>query len=117
MVVEDNETVRDMARSVLQRYGYSILDVPDGEEAIRVSEQYEGYIHLMVTDVVMPGISGRMLAEKLADKRPKMKVLYMSGYTDDTIFHHGVLDKEIFFLQKPFTPKNLARKAREVLDS
>jgi len=117
MVVEDNETVRDMARSVLQRYGYSILDVPDGEEAIRVSEQYEGHIHLMVTDVVMPGISGRMLAEKLADKRPKMKVLYMSGYTDDTIFHHGVLAKEIFFLQKPFTPKNLARKAREVLDS
>ena len=117
MVVEDDEMVRDMARSILQRYGYSILDAQDGEEAIRVSEQYEGPIHLMLTDVVMPGMSGRVLAEQLAVQRPKMKVLYMSGYTDNAIVRHGVLDKEVIFIQKPFTVEALAQKVREVLDS
>jgi PAS domain S-box-containing protein len=97
MVVEDDKMVRDMAKSILRKYGYSILDAPDGEEAIRVSEQHEGPIHLMLTDVVMPGISGRVLAERLAVQRPKMKVLYMSGYTDNAIVRHGVLDKEVIF--------------------
>jgi CheY-like chemotaxis protein len=117
MVVEDDKMVRDMAKSILQKYGYSILGAPDGEEAIRVSEQHEGPIHLMLTDVVMPGISGRVLAERLAVQRPKMKVLYMSGYTDNAIVRHGVLDKEVILLQKPFTVEALAQKVREVLDS
>jgi PAS domain S-box-containing protein len=114
MVVEDDDMVRDMAKSILQQYGYSILDAQDGKEAIRVSEKFEGPIHLMLTDVVMPGMSGRVLAEKLAVQRPKMKVLYMSGYTDNAIVRHGVLDKEVIFIQKPFTVEALAQKVREV---
>lgn len=117
MVVEDDKMVRDMAKSILQQYGYSILDAQDGKEAIRVSKKYEGPIQLMLTDVVMPGISGRVLAERLAVQRPKMKVLYMSGYTDNAIVRHGVLDKEVILIQKPFTVEALAKKVREVLDS
>jgi PAS domain S-box-containing protein len=117
MVAEDDKMVRDMARSILQQYGYSVLDAEDGESAIRLSEKYEGDVHLMLTDVVMPGMSGRVLAERLAGKRPKMKVLYMSGYTDNAIVHHGVLGKDMNFLQKPFTVEALVKKVREVLDS
>ncbi|MCK4786578.1 MAG: response regulator, partial [Desulfobacteraceae bacterium] len=88
----------------------------DGEEAIKVSKEHDGPIDLMLTDVVMPKMSGREVAERLNALRPDMKVLYMSGYTDNAILHHGVLDREMVFIQKPFTTESLARKVREVLD-
>jgi len=116
LVVEDNEMVRDLVQTIFQRHGYSVLTAQDGEEAIKVSKEHDGPIHLMVTDVVMPNMSGKELAERLNALRPDMKVLYMSGYTDNAIVHHGVLAQEMLFIQKPFTPESLARKVREVID-
>jgi CheY-like chemotaxis protein len=115
LLVEDEEAVRDMAQEILKSNGYKVLRAGDGNEAIKVSEQFEGAIDLMVTDVVMPHLGGRELAEKLSVTRPGMRVLYMSGYTDDAIVHHGVLDGRAAFLEKPFTPDVLALKIREVL--
>lgn len=117
LVVEDEEVVRNLACEILQMNGYTVLEAADANEALLKYEQHEGAIHLMITDVVMPSISGRELAEHLTPSRPEMKVLYMSGYTDDAIVHHGVLDAGTAFLQKPFTPDALARKAREILDA
>jgi PAS domain S-box-containing protein len=117
LLVEDNPNVLGLARTVLQGQGYSVLEAPKGERALEIREQHNGAIHLLVTDVVMPGMSGRELAERLATSYPEMKVLYLSGYTDESIVHHGVLDHGMAFLQKPFTPDALARKVREVLDS
>ena len=118
LLVEDEDMVRDLTRRVLLRIGYTVLEACHARDAIQVCQQHEGLIHLMITDVVMPGgMSGRDLAERLAGSRPKMRVLYMSGYTDDTIVYHGVLDAGVAFLQKPFTPDSLARKVREVLDA
>jgi two-component system cell cycle sensor histidine kinase/response regulator CckA len=95
-----------------------VLSAPSGQEALRICLTHEGPIHLMLTDVVMPGISGRDMAEQVVQGlRPDLKVVYMSGYTDNAIVHHGVLEKGITFLQKPFTPDGLALKVREVLDS
>lgn len=116
LLVEDEPMVRMLARDVLTLYGYQVLEV-DSEKAEQMCRAYEGVIELLLTDVVMPVISGRELAEKLAPLRPQMKVLYMSGYTDNVIVHHGVLKPGIAFLQKPFTPDGLARKVRAVLDS
>ncbi|HMH44098.1 MAG TPA: ATP-binding protein, partial [Pyrinomonadaceae bacterium] len=115
LLVEDEEAVRDMAQEILKSNGYKVLRAGDGNEAIKVSEQFEGAIDLMVTDVVMPHLGGRELAERLSLTRPGMRVLYMSGYTDDAIVHHGVLDGRVAFLEKPFTPDVLALKIREVL--
>jgi PAS domain S-box-containing protein len=118
LLVEDEDIVRDLARLVLLQRGYTVLEARDGEEAIQICEQHEGPVHLIVTDVVMPGgMSGRQLAERLATLRPGMKVLYMSGYTDNAIAHHGVLEPGMAFLQKPFAPEALARKVREALDA
>jgi CheY-like chemotaxis protein len=117
LLVEDEESVRHMAQEILQLNGYSVLDASNGNEAIKVSAQHHGVIDLMVTDVVMPLLGGRQLAEKLALTRPDMRVLYMSGYTDDAIVRHGVLDGRASFLEKPFTPDAFARKIREVLAS
>jgi PAS domain S-box-containing protein len=118
LLVEDADVVRDLARLVLLQRGYTVLEARDGEEAIQICEQHEGPVHLIVTDVVMPGgMSGRQLAERLATLRPEMKVLYMSGYTDNAIVHHGVLEPGMAFLQKPFAPEALARKVRETLDA
>lgn len=98
--------------------GYTVLEARDGEEALRLSAQHEGPIHLLVTDVVMPGgMSGRLLAERLTATRPEMRVLYMSGYTDAAIIRHGLLEPGRAFLQKPFTPDTLALKVREALDA
>jgi PAS domain S-box-containing protein len=115
LLVEDDKAVRHMAQEILQLNGYKVLDASNGKEAIRVTEEYSGDIDLMISDVVMPQIGGRELAETLSLTRPRMRVLYMSGYTDDAIVHHGVLDGLAAFLEKPFTPDALALKVREVL--
>jgi len=116
LIVEDDDAVRSLACKILELQGYKILEAKDGEEAMKVSKEHNGPIHLMITDVVMPGISGRELQEQLHPLRPAMKVLYMSGYTDNATAHHKVLDSGVAFLQKPFTPETLARKVREVLE-
>jgi PAS domain S-box-containing protein len=118
LLVEDEEMVRKLACTVLQKYGYTVLEAPNGEEALRmVQGENHNPIHLMVTDVVMPGMSGRQLADRLVSLRPEMRVLYMSGYIDNAIAHHGVLDPGIAYIQKPFARDDLASKVREVLDA
>ena len=117
LLVEDEEAVRSMVSKILQNKGYTVLEARHGNEAIEICERYEGSIHLMVTDVVMPQMSGRELAERLAPVLPDMKVLYMSGYPDNTIVQHGVLEPGTAFLQKPFTLNALELKVREVLDA
>jgi CheY-like chemotaxis protein len=117
LLVEDEAMVRKLAYTVLQRNGYKVLEASNGEEALDFVQGRNGNpIHLVVTDVVMPGMSGRQLADRLVSLRPEIKTLYMSGYTDDAIVHHGVLDPGIAYIQKPFTPEALASKVREILD-
>jgi signal transduction histidine kinase len=116
LLVEDEDVVREMATEILRDSGYHVLEAKHGPEAIILERQHSGVIHLMLTDVVMPQMSGRELAEQLAPLRRDMKVLYMSGYTDDAIVHHGVLEEGTAFIGKPFTPTALVRKIREVLD-
>ncbi|HEY8186143.1 MAG TPA: response regulator, partial [Pyrinomonadaceae bacterium] len=117
LVVEDEDVVRAMATEVLRENGYHVLEAEHATEALTVSNEYDGEIHLMLTDVVMPLMSGRDLAKRLRPLRPDMKVLYMSGYTDDAIVHHGVLEKGMAFIGKPFSIDALSRKLREVLDN
>jgi CheY-like chemotaxis protein len=116
LLVEDENSVRELARRILEMYGYVVLEAVGSDETQRICEEHEGRIHLMLTDVVMPGANGRELAQMVAPLQPEMKVLYMSGYTDDAIVQHRVLGADTPFLQKPFTPAGLARKVREVLD-
>ncbi|MFH1350802.1 MAG: ATP-binding protein, partial [Pseudomonadota bacterium] len=116
LIVEDNESVRNLACNVLGEYGYRVLEAKDGEEALSVVKGHEGKIHLLLTDVVMPGMRGNELAERIKIERRDMEVLYMSGYTDNAIVHHGVLEEGMNFIQKPFSPDELARKVRETLD-
>ena len=106
-----------MARLFLKENGYHVLTAADGAEAQQVAAQTPGPIHLLLTDVVMPGINGRVLAERLAPLHPAMKVLYISGYTDSFIAGHGVLEEGIHLLHKPFTEEALIRKIRELLDA
>jgi PAS domain S-box-containing protein len=117
LVVEDAPAVRAVARHVLERQGYTVLEAAGGDAALQLAAAHAGPIHLLLTDVVMPGLSGRQVAEKLAIRRPEMRVLYASGYTDDSIVRHGILEEGIAYLQKPFTPESLARKVRAVLDA
>jgi CheY-like chemotaxis protein len=117
LLVEDAKRVREVVREILEMSGYEVLEARHGAEALQISGRHHGSIRLMVTDVVMPEMSGRELAQRLAPLRPDMRVLYMSGYTDDAIVKHGVLDAGIAFIAKPFTPDALAAKVREVLDS
>jgi two-component system, cell cycle sensor histidine kinase and response regulator CckA len=117
LLVEDEEAVRNLARTILQEYGYTVLEAYHGAEALRVAIRHEGPIHLLLTDVVMPLMSGRQLADKLTALRSEMKIIYMSGYTDYTIADHGILEPGTMFLQKPFTLGLLVSKVREVLDS
>ncbi len=117
LLVEDAEALRALAREVLERAGYMVLAASDGSEAVRMAEQRKTPIHLLLTDVVMPGMSGREVAEQLKRHRPEIKVVYMSGYTDNAIVHHGVLEEGVAFLPKPFTGKSLVRRVRQVLDS
>jgi PAS domain S-box-containing protein len=115
LLVEDDNQVRDLAGSVLTACGYTVL-VADAPAVVSQCEQHRGTIHLLLTDVVMPGSGGREVAKQVMARRPGIKVLYMSGYTTNAIVHHGVLDEGTSFLQKPFTPSSLAGKVREVLD-
>jgi len=115
LLIEDAESVRTVARDILQRQGYEVLVASSGAEGLALAEKHHGTIDLLVTDVVMPGFSGPELAKRLAQVRPALKVLCMSGYTDDSIVRHGVLTAELAYLQKPFTPSSLTAKVREVL--
>jgi two-component system, cell cycle sensor histidine kinase and response regulator CckA len=117
LLVEDDEMVRTLVRETLERNGYKILDAAGPIEARRIADQYRQPIQLLITDVVMPKVSGRDLADQLTRRRPDLKVLYMSGYTDNAVLNNGILQKEVAFLQKPFTPLALTDKVREVLES
>ena len=117
LLVEDEEQVRVLAKNVLGRFGYHVLVAENAHKALEIVNGHEGTIHLLLTDVVMPKMSGRELAEKVTPLRPKTKILFMSGYTADTVVHHGELGPGVAFLQKPITPDMLVRKVREVLDA
>jgi signal transduction histidine kinase len=117
LLVEDEEQVRGILTDMLESQGYHVVVASDGNEALNIASLHDGTIHLLLTDVVMPQMSGRQLAEHAAAIRPEMKILYMSGYTDDAIVRHGLLDEKLNFLQKPFDSAAVARKVREVLDS
>jgi signal transduction histidine kinase len=117
LLVEDDPLVRDLARRLLIQQGYTVLEASNGEEALRVAQEHDGEkIHLLLTDVVMPQMGGKELSEKLKPLRPDIGILYTSGYTDNAIVHHGTLEPGTYFLQKPFSPKTLSHKVREVLD-
>jgi two-component system cell cycle sensor histidine kinase/response regulator CckA len=116
LLVEDGEAVRVLAAQLLREQGYTVLEAGNGEEALRLTEaQIEPEIHLLLTDVVMPQMGGKELADRLQAERPNLKVLFTSGYTDDAIVHHGVLEPGIAFLEKPFTASTLLRKVRQTL--
>lgn len=116
LIVEDEEEVRKIAIAVLRRQGYRVLEAPQGGDAFLICEKYEGPIHLMLTDVIMPRMDGMELAKRLLSMRPEMKVIFMSGYADHAILRHGLLKEGMEYIQKPFTVEGLARKVREVLD-
>ncbi|QEG27876.1 Blue-light-activated protein [Gemmata obscuriglobus] len=115
LVVEDDDRVRRFTRGTLQKLGCTVLDAPSGEEALRLCETPGLTIDLLVTDVVMSGLSGRELAEAVARTRPGIKVLYVSGCTDDAVLRHRVRSTQVRFLQKPFTADTLAEKVRAAL--
>jgi PAS domain S-box-containing protein len=116
LLVEDEDAVRKITKLTLQSLGYTVLEASNGEEAFRVCERHSKPIQLLITDVVMPQMGGRQVAERLSVGRPGIKVLFLSGYTDDAVVRHGILKAEVAFLQKPFTALSLARKVREALD-
>jgi len=117
LLVEDEAEVRVLVRNILETLGYTVLEAQHPGEVSVIVERHAGPIHLLLTDMIMPRMSGRALAEQLEPLRPEMKVLYISGYTDNTILHHGLIEPGIAFLQKPFVPDALARKVRAVLDT
>jgi len=116
MLVEDDTSVRDLARGILQRLGYKVLCAPNGGEAVALVEKNRGRVDLLMTDVVMPGMNGRELADRLLRLNPEMKVLFTSGYTENVIVHHGVVEKNLNFIGKPYSLSALAKKLRTVLE-
>jgi CheY-like chemotaxis protein len=116
LVVEDDHSLRKLVCNILEKYGYQVQEAPNGEEALKVIAENEKPIHLLVTDVIMPGMGGRMLAERLQSQQPDIKVLFMSGYMDQTISHQDLSAAELNFIEKPFSPQKLANKIREILD-
>lgn len=116
LLVEDEEQILNLGRRILQQHGYTILAARLPEQALKLAEQYPGPIHLLVTDVIMPGMNGRELRDRVAALKPGLRCMFMSGYTAEVIAHQGVLEDDIQFLQKPFTVEALARRVREVMD-
>ncbi len=116
LVVEDEKTILEMSRQMLERLGYTVKTAGSPSEALQIGKQYDGPIHLLLTDMIMPEMNGRDLSSRLSQTRPGVKTLYMSGYTADVIAHHGVLDEGLQFIQKPFSLRDLAFKVREVMD-
>lgn len=117
LVVEDEAAVRTLVRRILTRAGYTVVVASDGQDAVVQAEAHAGPLHLLLTDVVMPGLGGRAVADRVSELRPGIKVIYMSGYVDDAVVRVGVLLEGVNFLQKPFTLDGLTSKVREVLDS
>jgi len=117
LLVEDDDAVRRVTVRMLQHYGYRVLEAGGGEEALALARSYPGVIDLLITDVVMPGLGGRELADRLLIIRPGLAVLFVSGYTENAIVHHGVLERGVAFLQKPFTPTTLQARLRQILDA
>jgi two-component system cell cycle sensor histidine kinase/response regulator CckA len=117
LLVEDEDNIREPAVEILESKGYKVLSAPDAVQALAVADSHRGPIHILITDVVMPGLSGNHLAQRLLHRRPEIQVLYISGYPEDSISHHGVLDADQHFLQKPFPPGQFLEKVREVLDA
>jgi CheY-like chemotaxis protein len=117
LLVEDDVAVRTLTLEILQANGYSVVEARSPQEAIQIAQNHQSLIHLMLTDVVMPFMSGHDLARKVVVERPEIRILYMSGYTDDTVIRHGVNNPTTAFLPKPFMPDALVRKVREVLDT
>ena len=117
LVVEDEQIVLDLVTSILKEAGYAILRAHNGEEAVQIGSRHEGRIDLVLTDIVMPGMSGGELVRQLLPLKPEIRVLYMSGYTKYTVASHGVLESVNSFIWKPFLPGTLLQKVREVLDS
>jgi two-component system cell cycle sensor histidine kinase/response regulator CckA len=115
LLVEDEQNVRELVADYLRGAGYQVIEAEDGDHALKVASAHKGPIHILVTDVVMPHMSGPELAAKLTDARQAMKVLFISGYTDDTVFRHGVLEGGVAYLQKPFNLKAISQKIRDVL--
>ncbi|HET8933844.1 MAG TPA: ATP-binding protein [Polyangiales bacterium] len=117
LLVEDDPQLRALARNILLRQGYQVLDAGEPGSALKICESFAGTIDLLLTDVVMPRMSGRELADRFLQLRPHTRVLFMSGYTDNAIVHHGILDPSVEFMQKPITPDSLTRRVRGVLDA
>src|SRR5216684_110285 len=117
LLVEDEANLRYLARQYLEKQGYKVIEAADGAVAMQIAVAHEGIIHLLLTDVIMPGMNGRELAQRVSEIRPNVKILYMSGYTENVIGRNGMLDAGIRLLQKPFTLRDLKSKVREVLDS
>ena len=116
LVVEDEPNLREITRIFLEDYGYRVLEAVDVEEALQIAKTFADPIHLLLTDVIMPGMSGRQLASQILTARPEMKVVYMSGYNDDLLVHHEVLEPGVTLLQKPFDKVQLATKIRSILN-
>ena len=116
LIAEDEPDLRELTRIFLRDYGYNVIEAASAEQALQIAEVFAGPIHLLLTDVIMPGISGRQLAERIHKKHPQTKIIYMTGYTDDMVVQHKVLEPGVNMLQKPFTRLDLASKVRSTLD-
>jgi two-component system cell cycle sensor histidine kinase/response regulator CckA len=117
LLVEDETAVRNLTSRILKDRGYQVLEASHGPEALQISRAFKEKIHLIITDVVMPGMRGNVLLERIESERPNIKSLYISGYTDNALAHQGIPNSEVAFLQKPFSIENLTHKVREILDS